>query len=301
MSSFLFSFFGLLTLLALLEAGLARSLGKRPLRRALLLSLLWLTFSVIYGGYLGKTRGLSAALDFGAMYGLEYLLSIDNLFAFYGTFRLFRIRGAAQGHLLTVGVLLAVLLRALLIWAGLSLVRKYEAVFPLFGILLFVAAVRLSRKPDSEPVIPGARLLGNLSPPSEGERPRGLRVRCGRTLRSPRLLALLSIELADLLFALDSVPAAFAITLDPTVVFPANLCAVMGLRSLYPLVQHAADNLQWLNRAIPWVLALMGGELCLKPWLSVPTLGTAVLIASLFLVAFLASARRKGLRNQGGP
>ncbi|VVM08057.1 TerC family protein [Methylacidimicrobium tartarophylax] len=293
MSSFLFWFFGLLTLLALLEAGLARSLGKRPLRRALLLSLLWLTFSAAYGGYLGKTRGLSAALDFGAMYGLEYLLSIDNLFAFYGTFRLFHIRGAAQGHLLTVGVLLAVLLRALLIWAGLSLLRTYEAVFPLLGILLFVAAVRLSRNPDSGSVIPGARLLGTLIPPSEEERSRGLLVRCGRTLRSPRLLALLSIEFADLLFALDSVPAAFAITLDPTVVFPANLCAVMGLRSLYPLVQHAADNLQWLNRAIPWVLALMGGELCLKPWFSVPTLNTAVLIASLFLGAFLASARRK--------
>ncbi|MDD4933389.1 MAG: hypothetical protein PHO89_08000 [Methylacidiphilaceae bacterium] len=299
MSSFFFSFFGIFVLLALLDAGLARNLGNGSLRRPIALSLLWLTFSMGYGAYLWKARGLSPALDFGAVYGLEYLLSIDNLFAFYGTFRLFRIRGTAQSQLLTLGVILAILLRALLIWVGLSLLGKHEAVFPLFGILLFAAAVRLSQIRGSEPVVPGARQLGALTPEDDGETRRWLIRRGRRILPSSRLLALLSIELADLLFALDSIPAAFAITLDPSVVFPANLCAVMGLRSLYPLVQHAADHLQWLNRAIPWVLTLMGGELCLKPWFSVPTLGTVALFASCFIGAFLVSAKQRGLRSRG--
>ncbi len=294
----MFAFFGLFVLLALLDAGLPSRFGNGSLRRSIALSLLWLTFSIGCGGYLWKARGLSAALDFGAVYGLEYLLSIDNLFAFYGTFRLFRIRGAAQSQLLTFGVLLAILLRALLIWVGLSLLGKHEAIFPLFGILLVAAAVRFSQARESEPVVPGARKLGALIPENDGETSRWFMRRGGRILPSSRLLALLSIELADLIFALDSIPAAFAITLDPTVVFPANLCAVMGLRSLYPLVQHAADELQWLNRAIPWVLALMGGELCLKPWFSVPTLYTVALLASLFVGAFLAAAKRKALRRR---
>ncbi|MGD9897351.1 MAG: TerC family protein [Candidatus Methylacidiphilaceae bacterium] len=294
MNSFFFAFFCIFALLALLDARLAKSFRNTSLRRTLLMSLLWSIFSLGYAGYLCYARGLAVALDFGTIYGLEYLLSIDNLFAFYATFRLFKIQDDAQSHLLTLGVVLAILLRALLIWAGLSLLGKHELVFPLFGILLVAAAVRLSRKRDGKPPVPGIRNVFGSTIQSDREMRRWLIRRDGRILPSARLLALLSIELADLFFALDSVPAAFAITLDPTVVFPANLCAVMGLRSLYPLVQHAAERLQWLNRAIPWVLALMGGELCLKPWLSVPTPCTIALTASLFLGALLVTVKGKG-------
>lgn len=299
MGSSFFASIGIFVLLALLDAASAKSSGGEPLRRALLMTILWLLFSLGYGGYIWHSRGLSPALDFATIYGLEYVLSVDNLFAFYGTFRLFEIRGASQSQLLTLGVILAVLLRGLLIWAGLSLLGKYDALFPLFGILLFLAAARLSRKRESEPAVLAGRKLAFFSPEGLRETSHWLFRREGRfPVPSARLLALLSIELADLLFALDSIPAAFAITLDPTVVFPANLCAVMGLRSLYPLVQHAADRLQWLNRAIPWALALMGGELCLKPWLSIPTAFTIAMIASLFLIACLLAAKRKRSRSQ---
>ncbi|WP_178087640.1 TerC family protein [Methylacidimicrobium cyclopophantes] len=298
MSSFFFAFFGIFVLLALFDAGWGRSLAHASLRRALFLTVLWLIFSLSYGGYLWKARGLSTALDFGTIYGLEYLLSIDNLFAFYGTFRLFGIRGVTQSQLLTLGVVFAILLRVFFIWVGLSLLEKFEAGFPLFGIILFVAAVRLSRKRESEPLVPVGRKLASLAPENAAETSRWLIRRSGRTLPSPRLLALLSIELADLFFALDSIPAAFAITLDPTVVFPAGLCAVMGLRSLYPIVQRAADRLHWLNQAIPWLLALMGAELCLKPWIAVPTAYTIALIVFLFLGTFLVSSRRRDADNR---
>ncbi|QSR83839.1 TerC family protein [Methylacidimicrobium sp. B4] len=298
MGSFFLVFLGLFSLLALLDALSSRSSGDVSLGRALLLTFLWLLFSLGCGAYLWKAHGPSAAIDFTTIYGIEYVLSIDNLFAFYGTFRLFGIRGAAQSQLLTLGILLAVLLRALLIWGGLSLLGKYEAAFPLLGLLLLVAAVRLSQRPSSEAVLPKSWRPAVLPPQELPEAPRWMIRRAGRVRPSARLLALLSIELADLLFALDSVPAAFAITLDPTVVFPANLCAVMGLRSLYPLVQQATDRLPWLTRAIPWILALMGIELCAKPWISIPTKHTLTLVASLFLCAFLLSAGRKGSRDR---
>ncbi len=298
MGSFFLVFLGLFSLLALLDAISAKSSGDVSLDRALLLSFLWLLFSLGCGGYLWKARGPSAAIDFATIYGIEYLLSIDNLFAFYGTFRLFGIRGAAQSQLLTLGVLLAVLLRALLIWGGLSLLGKYGVAFPLLGLLLLVAAFRLSQKPGSEVILPKGLRPALLPPQDVPEAPRWIIRRAGKVRPSARLVALLSIELADLLFALDSVPAAFAITLDPTVVFPANLCAVMGLRSLYPLVQQAAERLQWLTRAIPWVLALMGAELCAKPWISIPTKHTLALVVSLFLGAFLLSAGRKVSRHR---
>ena len=293
-SSFVVVFLALFSLLTLLDALSARSRGDASLRRALLLTLLWLFFSLGCDGYLWKARGPSAALDFATIYGLEYVLSIDNLFAFYGTFRLFGIRGAAQSQLLTLGVLLAALLRALLIWAGLSLLGRYKAAFPLFGLLLWVAAARLSQKPaEPEALMPGQPQLAAPAPRDAPQTPRWFVRREGRIVPSPRLLALLSIELADLLFALDSVPAAFAVTLDPTVVFSANLCAIMGLRSLYPLVQHAADRWQWLTRAIPCVLILMGAELCLKPWMSLPTGWTLAFITALFAGSFLLSAKGK--------
>ncbi|CAB4242559.1 conserved membrane protein of unknown function [Methylacidimicrobium sp. AP8] len=298
MGSFFYAFLALFVLLAVLDGLSAKSLGEVSLGRALLLSLLWLLFSLGCGGYLWMAQGAAAALDFAAIYGIEYILSIDNLFAFYGTFRLFGIRGAAQSQLLTLGVLLALLLRAILIWGGLSLLGKHNAIFPLFGLLLLAAAIRLSRKPGPNAVVVAGRGTGAFPPSEAAKTPGWITRRDGRIRPTPRLLALLSIELADLLFALDSVPAAFAISLDPAVVFPANLCAVIGLRSLYPLVQQAADRLAWLTRAIPWVLALMGAELCAKPWLSIPTMHTLLLIAGLFLGAVVLSrARKKGPRN----
>lgn len=298
MGFFLLVFLSLLILLVLLDTLSARRLEEVSSERALLLSLLWLVFSLAWGGFLWKTRGSGAALDFAAVYGIEYLLSIDNLFVFYSTFRLFGIRGRVQSRLLTLGVLLAVLLRALLIWGGLSLVRKYEALFPLFGFLLLAAAIRLSRKPRLEAALPKTEQPTVPASPDAGWAWRWLLRRKDRVQRPAQWMALLSIELADLLFALDSVPASFAITLDPAVVFPANLCAVMGLRSLYPLVERAAERWKWLAGAIPWILALMGVELCAKPLLSIPTAYTLALVALLFAGAFL-SARRKGGSGNG--
>jgi tellurite resistance protein TerC len=247
--------------------------GKGPRVRT---ALLWTVFLVLlalgFAGFILHTQGEEHALQFVSGYVLEASLSIDNLFVFLVLFDTFGLTAAQQHRALLFGVLGAIILRALFIVAGVALLTRFEAVQSLFGLLLLYAAWRLVREKRSR------KAPSNISHWLE---------RRGWHL-SPLLLAIITIEVTDLVFAIDSVPAVLGITHDTFLVYTSNIFAILGLRSMYFVLRGLLHRLHLLHYGLALVLAFVGAKMLVAHWLEVPTLWSLVVI--LGIVAVFAAA-----------
>jgi tellurite resistance protein TerC len=251
-------------------------LGRRregPLFRS---ALLWTLFLVVlalgFAAFVLHAQGQERALEFVSGYVLEGSLSIDNLFVFLVLFESFGLTVGQQHRALIYGVLGAIFLRAFFIVAGVALLDRFEAMQYIFGALLLYAAWRLVRQKR-----------GRQAPPtiSQWVQKRGWRV-------SPLLLAVLAIEITDVVFAIDSVPAVLGVTHDTFIVYTSNIFAILGLRSLYFVLQNLLHRLHLLHYGLAAVLAFVGGKMIAARWLEIPTLWSLVVI--LGTVAIFAAA-----------
>jgi tellurite resistance protein TerC len=251
-------------------------LGRRPAGPRFQTALAWTVFLILlalaFAGFLWQTRGQEHALEFLSGYVLEGSLSIDNLFVFLVLFRNFGLSEGQQHRALSYGVLGAIVLRAFFIVAGVALLDRFEAMQYIFGAFLLYAAWRLVRQKK-----------GPEAPPSLSEwmERRGWRV-------SPFLLAVLTIELTDVIFAIDSVPAVLAITHDTFIVYTSNIFAILGLRSLYFVLQRLLHRLHLLHYGLAVILAFVGGKMIAAPWFEIETLWSLLII--LGTVAIFAAA-----------
>jgi tellurite resistance protein TerC len=252
---------------------------------------IWFTFA--YGG------------DFGTQYFAGYLveksLSVDNLFVFVIIMSTFAVPEEHQHKVLTFGIVLALVMRAIFIALGAALLSLFSFVFLLFGLLLIFTAVQMFRHRDEDPdvennaVIRGAR---RLIPVTDGYVGGKLFTRVdGRRLATPLFLVLVAIGSIDLLFALDSIPAVFGVTEEPFIVFTANAFALLGLRALFFLVKGLLDRLVYLSLGLSVILAFIGVKLILH-WAHVdidprvpeiPTLVSLVVIVVILVVVTVAS------------
>jgi tellurite resistance protein TerC len=256
-------------------------------------------FTITYGG------------DYGTQYFTGYLveksLSVDNLFVFVVIMTTFAVPEQHQHKVLTFGIVLALIMRAVFIAVGAALLSAFSVVFLLFGLLLIFTAVQLFRHRDEDPdvednaVVKGARRLLPITDDYVGGK---LTTRVdGRRMFTPLFLVLLAIGSIDLLFALDSIPAVFGITSEAFIVFTANAFALLGLRALFFLVQGLLDRLVYLSTGLAVILAFIGVKLVLH-WLHVdvsaavpeiPTLvslGVILAILAVVVVASLLKTRR---------
>jgi predicted tellurium resistance membrane protein TerC len=251
-------------------------LGRRPEGPRFRSALLWTLFIVVlalgFAAFVLHTQGQERALEFVSGYVLEGSLSIDNLFVFLVLFQSFGLTVGQQHRALIYGVLGAIVLRAFFIVAGVALLDRFEAMHYIFGALLLYAAWRLLRQKR-----------GRQAPPtiSQWVQNRGWRV-------SPLLLAVLAIEITDVVFAIDSVPAVLGVTHDTFIVYTSNIFAILGLRSLYFVLQSLLHRLHLLHYGLAAVLAFVGGKMIAARWFEIPTLWSLVVI--LGTVAIFAAA-----------
>jgi tellurite resistance protein TerC len=261
-------------------------------RRALAWVIGWVVVALAFNVFVAIRFGLDAGEQFLAAYLLEKSLSVDNLFVFMLVFASLRIPASEQRRVLTWGIAGAIVTRGVLIFVGAAAVKEWHSLLYVFGGILIVAAIKLLREPQQETE---SRLLLWLEKHLRWTRQlHGHRflVRVdGRLVATPLFLALIAIELTDVVFAIDSVPAAFAVTEEPFLIYSSNLLAILGLRALYVVLAGALADLRYLRFGLAAVLAFAGSKLLLSAWIHVPPLVSVLVIAGCITVAVVLSVR----------
>jgi len=260
-------------------------------RRALVWSVVWIAVSVVFGVFVGMRFGAPAAEQFFAAYLLEKSLSVDNLFLFVVVFGALSIPTSEQRRVLTWGIIGALVTRGAFIAAGTALLARWHEVTYLFGAILIVTAFKMLRggEGDGEQSKMLTWIERRLPWTRERSGHRFLVKRDGRWLATPLLVALLAIELADIVFALDSIPAAFAVSEEPFIVYSSNVFAVLGLRSLYVVLVDALTRLRYLKYGLSAVLAFAGAKMLVASWFKVAPLVSVLVIALIIGAAAVAS------------
>ena len=243
-------------------------------------------FAFCFAIYLSREQGHRHALEFLSGYLVEGSLSVDNLFVFLLLFRSLGLDLEQQRRVLLWGVLGAIVLRAICIFVGVSLLERFEWVQYLFGAVLLYAGVRLLRQKtesDGHSVAqtpPGPmRWLARRVHPVNGDKPPV----------SAMLFIILAVEATDLLFALDSIPAVLAITRDPFIVYTSNIFAILGLRSLYFALASMLDKLRLLHYGLGLILIFIAFKMLAAQWIEVPVWISLAVILSVLLAFSLAS------------
>jgi tellurite resistance protein TerC len=288
-----------LALLALDLGILHRRARATSLREAAFWSAFWVALSLGFNLWILLAHGAAHAAEFFTGYLVEKSLSLDNIFVFLLVFRAFGIEPRFQHRVLFWGVMGALVMRGALIGIGAVLVSRFESILVAMGAFLVVAGVRMlfhehhELHPEHNPLLRWARAV---LPVAEGETGQRFFVReNGRLAMTTMFLALLVLETADLIFALDSVPAVFGITRDPFLVYTSNVCAILGLRAFYFLLAGALPYFRYINAGISAVLIFIGAKMVAEPWLPVPTSVSLAVVATLLgaaVAASLLAARR---------
>jgi tellurite resistance protein TerC len=271
-------------------------------RGAVAWSIVWIIAAVLFGGFIAGYFGAAAAEQYFAAYLLEKSLSVDNLFLFLVVFTALDIPASEQRRVLTWGIIGALVTRGLFIALGASVLHRWHEITYVFGAILVITAVKMLRESDGET----NRLLPWLERhlPWTRERTGHQFVvrRAGRWLGTPLLIALIAIELTDVVFALDSVPAAFAVSEEPYVIYSSNVFAVLGLRVLYIVLVGAIAELRYLRYGLSAVLAFAGAKLVAAPWIAIAPLASVAAIAVMIgaaVVASVVAARRERRVHSG--
>jgi len=268
-------------------------------RQALLWSGWWLLLALLFAGLLAQWRSREEALQFLTGYLVEYSLSLDNVLAMVLIFASFGVPAEHQHRVLTLGIIGALLMRGLMIGAGAALVQRYHWVLYCMGLFLVVTGLRwgfsrpAAMRPQENPAIRLARKFFPVSTEFDGSR--FVTLAEGRRALTPLALVLLAVETTDLIFAVDSIPAIFAVTQNAFLVFTSNIFAILGLRSLYFVMAGAMASFRYLRTGLACVLVVIGLKMLLARWWPVPTslsLGVVLVIVAAAMVCSARAARR---------
>jgi tellurite resistance protein TerC len=279
-----------------IDLGFNRKCREVSFRAALAWSVTWVALALAFNAGIYATMGGAKALEFFSGYLLEKSLSVDNLFVFIMIFSYFGVRGRHQARILKWGILGALVLRAIFIFAGVGLLARFHWLFYLFGGLLVVTAFKMAFGGGEETIDPErnlvVRAVRKLLPVTRGVHGDWFFARRrGMLVASPLFVTLLVVEWSDLVFALDSIPAIFAITLDPFIVFTSNIFAIMGLRALYFLLANVMGMFAYLKFGIAFILAFVGVKMIAgATGYPIPTAVSLAVIFCTLTVAIAASA-----------
>jgi len=277
----------------------AHAVGRRE---ALAWTAVWVGLAVAFNLGVYLFRGSQAGLEWTTGYLIEESLSVDNVFVFLLLFATFAVPAQLQHRVLFWGIVGAIVMRAGLILVGSALVAAFGWIFYVFGAFLVFTGVRFLRDDDPAPVVDENRVirlakrLFPMTPNYEGQR---FFVRRGGTLfMTPLFVVLLLIESTDLVFAVDSIPAIFAVTDDPFTIFTSNIFAILGLRSMYFVLSGYLSGLTYLKPALAAVLIFVGAKMLLADLYHVPALVSLGAIVAILGVAIVASLRRRPAHAQ---
>jgi len=258
------------------------------IRAALHRTAIWVIVSLGFNALVWRIKGPHHALDFLTGYLIEYSLSMDNIFVFVLIFAHFRVPPLAQRRVLVWGIIGALVMRGTMIWCGIALVQRFHFVLYLFGLFLLITAGRMFlKKHAARDFTEGwvLRTCRRILPITREFHDEHFHVRVdGRWMFTPLALTMIVIEVTDLIFAVDSIPAIFAITRDPFIVYTSNICAILGLRSLYFLLAGLMDRFIYLRTGLAFVLTFVGIKMIVADYFPVPrslSLGIIVLILAV--------------------
>jgi len=269
-------------------------------------SVLWVILSLGFNAVVWRIKGPHHGLDFLTGYLIEYSLSMDNIFVFVLIFTHFRVPPLAQHRVLVWGIIGALIMRGTMILFGIALVRRFHFVLYIFGLFLLITAARMlfSKYPTLDfRETRVMRFCRRILPITEEFHNQDFKVRVdGRWMLTPLALTMIVIEITDLAFAVDSIPAIFAITQDPFIVYTSNICAILGLRSLYFLLAGLMNRFIYLRTGLALVLGFVGLKMITAEYLPFPrvvSLGIIVLI--LGITIWLSMLKTKNSAAQEHP
>ncbi len=277
-------------------------------REAATWSVIWVSISLLFAGalwlYLDGTAGRAMAnqkaLEFITGYLIEKSLAVDNVFVWLMLFGFFAIPPELQKRVLVLGVLGAIVLRTVMIFAGVWLIAHFHWLLYVFGAFLLVTGIKMwwfaEQQPDlaNNPLIGWMRRHMKVSDQLHGESFFITRMEAGRVVRyaTPLFLVLVLVEFSDVIFAVDSIPAIFAITTDPFIVLTSNIFAILGLRAMYFLLADMADRFSLLKYGLALVLVFIGSKMLLIDIVTIPVLLSLAVVAVIIATSVVLSLRR---------
>ena len=276
-----------------LDLGLFHRRAHRlSLREAGAWTAVWMILALIFGFGILLYSGRELSLQFFTGYLIEKALSVDNLFLFLVIFRAFAVEERLQHRVLEWGVLGALLMRGLMILAGVELIRQFSWILYIFGAFLVYAGIHTlfvrkeKIRPQDNALFRFASRHLRVVQDSAG---RFFVPREGKLYATPLFLVLLVVEITDVTLAVDSIPAVFGITRDPFIVYTSNVFAILGLRAIYFLLAGILNRLRYLTVGLSLVLLFIGGKMIGEPWLHIPDHISLIIVAGILLLALLAS------------
>jgi tellurite resistance protein TerC len=286
---------GVLAVLAVDLGIFNKKAHKISVREAAIWSSIWITLSLGFAGVIYWLHGPQSALEFVTGYLIEYSLSIDNIFVIVLIFAYFRIPEKYQHRVLFWGIIGALFMRGSMIGAGALLIQRFHWIIYVFGAFLVFTGIRMAThdesdiEPEANPVL---RLVRRLLPVTHDYRDQAFFVKeapkrgeAVRIMATPLFVVLILVETTDLIFAVDSIPAIFAVTRDPLIVYTSNVCAILGLRSLYFLLAGVIHTFRFLKLGVAVVLTFVGAKMLLGSVYVIP-----IHISLIVIVALLATA-----------
>ena len=272
-------------------------------REALGWSAIWVGLALAFNLLVYHWFGSERALEFLTGYLIEKALSVDNIFVFLMVFSYFAVPSAFQHRVLFWGILGALLMRAAFIVAGAALLQRFHWIIYVFGAFLILTGIRLLSgsgaevHPERNPVY---RLFRRFVPAVDRYHGAAFTVvENGRRFATPLLLVVVVLEATDLVFALDSIPAIFAVTTDPFIVYTSNVFAILGLRALYFLLAGALDQFRYLKVGLGLVLCFVGAKMALSDVVHVPIVASLAVVALLLAGSVAASLAWPASRSRG--
>ena len=289
-------FLALVAVLMAFDLGLFNRGSKHiDAKKAIRMTIVWISIAVLFGIFVLFTLGTDKAIEFYTGYIVEESMSIDNLFVFILIFSFFKIPDDYQHKALYYGIFGALIFRAIFIFAGAELMERFDIVIYIFGIILLIAALKtIFKKSGEEEENKMAIWLSKVfktSPELNGDK-FFTRVD-GKLIMTPLLLCVIVIELSDVIFALDSIPAVLAISTDTFIVYTSNIFAIMGLRSLYFTIKESMKSLRFLNYGLGIILAFVAFKLLTEKFIEIPVLASLLVIITVLAITVILSLKFK--------
>lgn len=282
-----------MTVMIAIDLGLSRKSHEISVKEALVWTVVWVTLALLFNLGVTVFLGSQSGVEFFTGYLIEKSLSVDNLFVFIMIFSYFRVDRLYQPKILKWGIIGALVMRGIFIFVGVELLNAFSWMMYVFGVILVVTAFKMAFggeekiEPEKTLVVRLARKFYPIVPHIHNDR--FFVMKDGVRYATPLFLTLLVVESSDVIFAIDSIPAIFAVTRDPFIVYTSNVFAIMGLRALFFLLAGAMGMFVYLKLGISLVLAFVGVKMLLADIMHIPTLFSLGVIVGVLAISILMS------------
>jgi tellurite resistance protein TerC len=285
---------GVLVMLALDLGVFNRKAHVVTIKEAAIWTSVWVSLGLAFGAMMFVWQGQQKGLEWITGYLIEYSLAVDNIFVFVLVFAAFAVPPQYRHRVLFWGIIGALVMRGTMIAVGAQLIKEFHWILYVFGAFLVFTGIRMLMAKSDEhvdleknPAVKLARRFFRISPEYDGQK--FFTVKNGVRMATPLFLVLVFIEFTDLIFAVDSIPAIFAITTDPFIVFTSNVMAILGLRSMYFLLADIVDRFVYLKTGLAVILAFIGVKLLLLDIFKIPTVASLAVVVTILVISVVAS------------